>query len=173
MLKVKLIRLSMRPTGWWYGTATYPHNARKYPLVPLIVMQASAEPQRPSLTACTTGCMSVTPRKITSIFQSLHNPSSPLSFYPDDSKPPFQYWAEREYPPFLDGEQLALPQDGMFYWWTCLHYGLTSLASRPLRLPPPQLQRDISLNAALRMSRSLRREFGYLRWNPFEPKWCA
>lgn len=105
--------------------------------------------------------------------QLFHNPPSIIFFNPDDSKLPFKYRAEREYPPILDGEQLALPQDGMFCWWSRLHYGLTSLAWRPLLLPPPQLQRDINSNAALRMSRSLRREFGHFWWNLCEPKWCT
>lgn len=67
MLKVKLIRLSMRPTGWWYGTATYPHNALKYPLVPLCTPQLSRNALA-LLPALYVGCMSVTPRKSTSNF---------------------------------------------------------------------------------------------------------
>lgn len=39
----------------------------------------------------------------------------PLIFHPDDSKSFFKSRAEREFPSVLDGEQLALPQDGMFY----------------------------------------------------------
>lgn len=128
-------------------------------------MHAQAEPQRPSTTI--KGC-SVAPKIIPSNFQRFSPPSNLL--YPDDSKPLLKSRAEREYPPVLDGEQLALPQDGMFYRWIRLHYGLTRVTWRPLLLPPPQLQRDISLNVVLRMSRSLRREFSHSPWNPYEPR---